>query len=109
MDLKRFFYSLFLLSFLSCQSDQEANRRPSGILSPDSLVLILREVHEAEGLLANSGMRQDSAAVLFQVCEAKLYRKYGIDSTRFSESLKYYTSNLKVLDSIYHVLREEYK
>lgn len=107
MELKRVVVAFFCLGIFSCESVPEVSTRPSGILSEDSLIHMLREIHQMEGILSNSGMRQDSAAMLFQVFEMELYKKYAVDSTRFSKSLKYYTSNLKKLDSLYQVLRQE--
>jgi hypothetical protein len=94
---------LFIL-FLSCGSEVK-NEVPKNLIPAPKMEAFLRDIHQLESSLLLSGIRQDSANTLFKVLEKDIYKKHKLDSAMVGVSLKYYTENVELLDSIYRKLR----
>lgn len=93
---------LFLISILfSCEAEEEI---PENLISKDSMVNILIDVHIAEGKTTQSGLPRDSALAYYRFLEDEIFEKYDIDSARYNMSMHYYTEQIDVLDEIYEVV-----
>ncbi len=102
---KHWLFPAFLLLILfSCTEEEKPASAPKGILPMDSTALVLRDIHELESALMVSSIRQDSTQNLYRELEPDIFRKYKLDTTRFNRSLRYYSSEPYLLDSLYHVV-----
>jgi hypothetical protein len=100
----RIFTAFFLLILFSCTEEEKPASAPKGILPMDSTALVLRDIHELESALMVSSIRQDSTQNLYRALEPDIFRKYKLDTGRFNRSLRYYSSEPYLLDSLYHVV-----
>ena len=98
------FPAIFLLILFSCTEEEKPASAPKGILPMDSTALVLRDIHELESALMVSSIRQDSTQNLYRALESDIFRKYKLDTGRFNRSLRYYSSEPYLLDSLYHVV-----
>lgn len=62
---------------------------------------LLFSIHEQEARLLMSGIRQDTAYLLFDTLQKQLMKRLKIDSTALRISLNYYSQHVELLDSIY--------
>jgi hypothetical protein len=105
--MKRFSVKfLFLIPGLfSCQPEERKIAIPSGILTMDSIALVMHDIHAMESALLVSGIRQDSAQSLYRlVMEPEMLKKYHLDTARLNKSLRFYASEPVLLDSIYQLV-----
>ena len=92
----------FILCFLLMASCKSAPKTPPGILDQNSMINVLIDIHVAEAQANSAGLRsQDSVQVYYKVLEKDVFGKYGIDSTRYYDSYRYYMENIKQMDQIY--------
>lgn len=100
-----FFLFLFILIFPACSENEKKMLPPGGVLPMDSAALVLRDIHEVESALMVSGIRQDSAQTLYRLrLEPELLKKYRLDTARLNRTLRYYSSEPALLDSLYHLV-----
>ena len=90
---------VFLFAWACAEEKREAI--PSHILSMQRMESFLFDLHKTESQLLLSGIRQDTAAVLFETMEKRLYQKHKLDSGRVLSSLRYYASHMEMMDSMY--------
>jgi hypothetical protein len=98
------FPAFILLIFFSCTEEEKPTTTPKGILPMDSTAMVLRDIHELESALMVSSIRQDSTQNLYRALEPDIFRKYKLDTGRLNQSLRYYSSEPYLLDSLYHVV-----
>lgn len=88
--MKQFIIIIFLLVFISSCTSNTIYKKPENLISKDQMVDLLVDLQLALGAKAvknKDGKRKVEYMHL-------VYEKYGIDSTRFSESNFYYTTNI---------------
>ena len=102
--MKRYLKGALLCLLAACEQGHKTPVPPAGVLPMDSVALVLRDIHELESSLMVSGIRQDTAQHLYRTLEPELFRKYGLDTSRFNRSLRFYSSDPFLLDSLYHVV-----
>jgi hypothetical protein len=103
-------YILFILSFIvifsSCSTDVE---NPEIIISPDSMAIILADVHLADATLSVLMNRKRFTKI--DDYYYSVLKKYNISRTRLDSSISYYSSRGKEFDKIYEdvmfILREK--
>lgn len=105
--MKRYFalMPVFLLTgLLSCESEKK-ELPPKNLIPIPKMVAFLNDIHDTESSLLLSGIRQDTANAMYPGMEKKVFEKHHLDSARVMTSLKYYTENIELLDSIYSLLK----
>ncbi|MBC7891447.1 MAG: DUF4296 domain-containing protein [Sphingobacteriaceae bacterium] len=91
-----------LLLLLACQTDPE---RPNDLIPKEKMALILRDIHLGEQRVSGLGLRsQDSAMVVFQTLERRIYKKYGCDTAAYRRSYFYYASRPEQFQEIYRAV-----
>ncbi len=97
--------NIFLLSFIlilfSCKSDI-----PENIIEPQKMRDILVNIHYVDGYLTTFS-NADSAQKIGSVYYNSIYKKFGIDSAKYSTSLNYYNDNPDMLNKIYKEVTAE--
>ena len=102
--MKKCLTVIFISTLTACEQPNKLPDPPAGVLPMDSVALVLRDIHELESSLMVSAIRQDSAQNLYRTLEPELFRKYKLDTSRFNRSLRFYSSDPFLLDSLYHVV-----
>ncbi len=93
-----------LLLLLACQTDPD---RPKDLIPKEKMTLILRDIHLGEQRVSGLGLRsQDSAMVVFQTLERRIYKKYGYDTAAYRRSYFYYASRPEQFQEIYRGVRD---
>ena len=105
MKTRLLFFLMMTVIFSACREEEKKLSIPAGVLPIDSTALVLRDVHELESALMVSGIRQDSAQTLYRLrLEPELLKKYRLDTARLNRTLRYYSSEPALLDSLYHLV-----
>lgn len=92
--LKLFFLGLLFLS--ACNT----NNAPENIIEEQKMVRILADLHVMDGYMA-SLMYSDSIRVLGNSYYKTVYKKYSTTKPLFEQSMKYYSMQPVLLDSMY--------
>jgi hypothetical protein len=87
----------FLLLTFSCSQDDA----PGDILSEDTMVNIIVDIHLTEGLVQSLSIPYDSSKVLYPILEKRIFEKYGIPDTVYVKSLEYYLSDVHKMEYLY--------
>ena len=74
---------------------------PKGILQNREMVFVLTDIHLIDSYVSTSGNYNPAKQPVKNYYKA-IYNRYLTDSAQFQKSLRYYSSNPKVLDTIYH-------
>jgi predicted nucleotidyltransferase len=92
------FFILFILSiFLSgCNNDSP----PRDIIEEQKMVGVLADLHTIDGYMSTL-MYSDTFRVAGKNYYATVYKKHNISKPRFDKSLKYYSAQPELLDSMY--------
>lgn len=91
---------LMAAGFFSCDS----GKTPEGILKQHEMVPILLEVYLAEGQINELRIKRDSAMMMFEVYEQKIFEKYHVSDSTYKASLVYYYDHPDQLESIYETV-----
>lgn len=91
-----------ILALSACGNDGD---RPKNLIPPQTMVLILRDVHRGEQQVSQLGLRaQDSSLVVFQALERRIYRKYGYDTATYRLSYMHYAARPEEFKRIYQAV-----
>lgn len=92
------------IAITGCGPILEGPSSVEGILSPDSMAMILTDIHLVEGGKVGENMLGDSlrAPHFFRV----VYEKYNINESSFERSFDYYTERPGEMNTIYEVVVE---
>ena len=104
LPLHTFIFGCVLVSVFACKREEKKESVPAGILPPKTMAAFLGDIHNVESSLLLSGIRQDSAAELFKDLEKDLLKKHKLDTGKVNRSLKFYTTHIELLDSIYSMI-----
>jgi len=105
--MKRHFalLTIFLLTALVACETEKKELPPKNLIPIPKMVAFLSDIHDVESSLLLSGIRQDTTNAMYPGMEKKIFEKHNLDSARVMTSLKYYTENIELLDSIYSLLK----
>jgi len=95
---------ILVLFFLGCKDDINYEK-PEGLLKKSEMIDVLYDMHLAVGTsnLPNIYLEKNRNYM------ALIYKKYGIDSTRFAESNLYYTSHIQEYEEIFEEVERRLK
>jgi hypothetical protein len=97
-------FCLVWLFLAACQEKEPQKKIPKNLIAPAKMEAFLYEIHEAEAKVLLSGIRQDSAAALYDFMEKKIIKKHKLDSGKINQSIQYYNQHPEKLDSMYAAL-----
>lgn len=98
--------SLIIIGLLSgCAPQLERPEDIQGMISPDSMTIILTDIHLIEGAKVGDNIMGDTlkAANYFRM----VYQKYGISEKRFEKSFDYYSERPALMNEIFEGVIEE--
>ncbi|MDN5202599.1 DUF4296 domain-containing protein [Fulvivirgaceae bacterium BMA10] len=88
---------------LSCSGEQE---KPEWLLGKDQMIAFLIDVHITEAKLTKLGITRDSARVLFNEYEKRLYEKHNIDDSVYYKSYHHYLEHVTEMKEIYDAVTD---
>ncbi len=86
---------------IACSSKNNAEKPTASIISKDSMILILTDMHLADADAQLRRVAFDSSKVLLKNDFETIFSHYNINTNRFKQSLKYYTAHPKEMDEMY--------
>ncbi len=87
---------VFLLVITACSE----NNKPANILEEQKMVSIMTDLHIMDGYMS-SLMYNDSVRIKGKNFYATIYDKHKVTPAEYEKSLKYYSMNPVLLDSMY--------
>ncbi|MFC4141996.1 DUF4296 domain-containing protein [Pedobacter mendelii] len=75
-------------------------KRPANIIEPDKMQNILYDIHVVDGYVSTIPT-PDSTRKVSAAYYNGIYKKFGIDSAKYAQSMNYYYSHPADLDKIY--------
>ena len=100
---KLLLFSLTIVLLSAC--NRKNVKIPTSIISKDSMMNILMDLHIAEAGVKT--MSADSIALNTKSFYEFTFKKYSVTETRFRESLFFYTEHPELLEEIYVKMTEE--
>ncbi|HUH32435.1 MAG TPA: DUF4296 domain-containing protein [Daejeonella sp.] len=95
--MKRLILGFFILIFVSaCKQSQV----PEGIIETRKMILVLTDVHLIDSYVSSAAFDSTTqpSANYYKV----MYNKYKIDSVQLQKSLRYYSRETELLDTMYY-------
>lgn len=103
----RLFFTFFTLILISCTVKKKEIVLPAGIISPDSMAVILADMHSVEALITHGLLiNNNPSATAFSYYEG-VYLQNKISRERFEESYNFYRLQPALLKEIYNKVIEE--
>jgi len=98
--MKNYLFAILILFILpSCMEPVE--QKPSYILSEDSMVRIMIDIHLLEAATAQKSLPRDSSILVYLLYEKDLFKKYGINDSIYKKNLDYYSSHPTYMLAVY--------
>ncbi len=104
-DLNLYVKLFVIVLLIACSNKDNNFTPPPGILSQDSMVAILTDVHLVEGAKIGRKIMGDTLTV--EHYYHKVYDKHNISKEKFEKSFDFYNHNPAVMDEIYELVIEE--
>lgn len=94
--MRRFICGLMaMVALVACKQ-----KMPSNIIAPDKMKNILYDIHVTDGYISTIAMPDSSKKVAAAYYKG-IYKKFGIDSAKYAESMNYYYKHPQDLDKMY--------
>lgn len=85
----------------SCANPAKTIDIPDGIIPPDKMGLIFKDIHLTDALLTRKKLRVNRDIIEINNYYLAIYEKYGYDRASIDSSLKFYSFYPEVLEDIY--------
>jgi len=96
MGLRIFIFALIFLT--GCRKSTE--EIPRGIISRDSMIFIMADIHIAEARIMKSGSKSSNRDLRSAYMQ-KVLTKSGVDTARFRKSFDYYSLHPEIFAEMY--------
>lgn len=95
--------TIILLVAISCISEPKySSPKGENIIPPDSLEMIIYDVHIADAIITSKIMKTNNNAVADSLVYLSVFRKYKYTREQFEQTLLYYVHNhIDSLNNIY--------
>ena len=80
---------------------------PVEFIQPDSMVLVLADIHIAESKILTSGNPDSTAKANLASYYKFVFDKYKVDNIRFKNSFDYYSSHVSLMNDVYDKVIDE--
>lgn len=74
---------------------------PSGVLTEDKMVMILKDIHVTEGKVSALPIPYDSSQTLYKLLEREVFLKHQVSDSVFTQSMRFYLEDAAKMDRIY--------
>ena len=72
----------------------------------EQVAVFLKDLYMLEQKVKDLKITQDSAKIVFDHYEQKLYEKHGMEDSLYRESFKYYMDDIRGLARIYEIIAD---
>lgn len=96
---------VFIMLFVISSCSKSAVKIPDGIISKDSMVFIMMDIHIAESGIKS--LPPDSVNDYTKTFYEFIFKKHHITEQQFRNSLGFYTYNPELMQEIYTKMTEE--
>jgi len=104
------FYSLFLLIFCafftSCSYQLEGTEAPDNLIPKDTFTLVLQDMMVVESYIKQQQNNVNKYYKSIPLVVDSVFYKYNIDSSRFTQSMDYYSSEQEELIDVYNTIQD---
>lgn len=104
--LKYLFLGSALLFFGACSYQLEKKEAPDDLIPQDTFTMVLQEVMIVESYIKHQQNNVNAYSESLPKAILPIFEKYNIDSTRYSNSMDYYSSRQKKLIEIYSQIQD---
>ena len=95
---------VMLLAYLFASFSCSSEKIPEEVLKHEQMVPILVDMYLAESKVNELKIKRDSALIIFQVYEERIYAKHNVSYDTYRASLAYYYDHPEVLENIYETV-----
>ncbi len=103
--LNSYVKALFFILLAGACSNKDAFVKPTGIISQDSMVSILTDIHLVEG--AKIGRKIIGDTLTANDYYNKIYNKHSISKEKFDKSFEFYNNHVKIMDKVHEIVIEK--
>jgi hypothetical protein len=96
-----FFLTAFFV--ISC-GKEKGNEPPEGLIDKATMIGILQDVYQVEAKVAALNVPYDSSQRVFNLVEADLLKRHGVNDSLYRISMAYYFENPEELTYIYEAV-----
>jgi hypothetical protein len=105
--MKQLLFGIFLLTLIGCSRFKTGSSTPSGIISQDSMIGILVDIHVADAVADQRfGADKPNRAFINAMYE-QIYKNHHITAAQYKESYKYYETHPAEMDKMYEQIITE--
>ncbi|PKR79916.1 hypothetical protein CW751_12600 [Brumimicrobium salinarum] len=107
--MKRIRLALFIsggILLSNCSYQLESNQPPSDLIPKDSFKLILTDIMIVESFYKSQHVNVADFSKVLPKAIQPIFEQYNIDSTRYVNSMNYYTTQQEVLKGIYEEIQD---
>ena len=92
---------IIIPTLVGCAGD-DGSSKPDDLIAVDKMAAILTEIHMAESQVGRYALRSsDSSTLLFNRLNARILKKFAVDTSAYRLSYIYYSSHPNKLETIY--------
>jgi len=91
-----------LCTFCTAKKDQ----KPEGLYSAEQIAVFLKDLYMLEQKVRDIKISDDSAQVIFDIYEKKLFEKHNLDDSIYRASFVYYMDDIEELGKIYEIIAD---
>lgn len=99
-----FFLTWFFLLFFGCSNN---NSIPKDLLSEDTLIQVIVDMHIADAILIEPSVQQKQMVINKNKFYNTILNKHSLTSEEFQKNLNFYSDNPEKFDKIYERVIEE--
>jgi hypothetical protein len=79
---------------------------PKDLYSKEKVAVFLKDLYMLEQKVNDLRITEDSAKIVFDHYEQKLYEKHGMEDSLYRESFQYYMDDIRSLAIIYEIIAD---
>ena len=91
----------------SCSGKKNMEKVPVEFIQPDSMVLVLADIHIAESKILTTGNPDSTAKANLASYYKFVFDKYKVDNIRFKKSFDYYSNHVSLMNDVYDKVIDE--
>jgi hypothetical protein len=96
--MKHTFWLVLISLGFSCG---KSDKSPEGIIPAEKMRDMLIQIHLAEAKVSAQNIPADTSIKVFRAMQDHIYSKFGVDSSTFNKSYRYYIVHVEKMDEIY--------
>lgn len=91
----------FIILFALTACKEKVEERPTTVLSEDSMVMLMIDVHLLEAAIAQKNLPRDSSLLIYDLYAKDLFLKHGLNDSTYKENFNYYATRPAHMLTVY--------